>query len=232
MNRPRRAFTLIELLVVISILTLLLTLLMPAVLKARQVMNRLAVKAQVSSIGKACDTYYTYFNAYPGAIADPPDPPAGGSPPKVSGSQNLRLSLLGCSKSGNDLTREYQGPAKDMKDYTNSRRYKIYTHRKSELVAWDHGGDYRDNIEIYVDYRLSPPRPILYFRALPQYVNVDLYEFDDNQVYCTKTGENSTAFDDYFTERKRASTPGYLLLSAGPDRTFFNQDDIDNVGGG
>ncbi len=91
---------------------------------------------------------------------------------------------------------------------------------------------YDNSIEVYTDYRFSPPRPILYFRALPRYVSTGLYESDDNEVYYAKSGENETAFNTHLSGARKRSTTGYFILSAGPDRTFFTGDDIDNVGGG
>lgn len=240
MIRRAGAFTLIELLVVVTIMVLLLTLLMPAILKAGQVARKIATEAQVKAIANSCEAYYMDFQAYPGVISNTPDN-SGGSPSKITGSQNLRLSLIGCSRSGSSLTRQYQGPADDMDSYSSSavRKYEAhYTAGTRELAS--HGsislknGDssYNGNIEMFVDYRLTPTRPILYYRARPRYANDQLFEFDDNEEYCLAgKGENSAAFGNMLGGTARPATTGFLLISAGADRIFFTDDDITNIGG-
>ncbi len=236
--RRRHGFTLIELLVVISIMILLITILMPAVLKARITVMVVMVRGQVSAMSSSCDAYYTYYKAYPGVIADPPD--HSGSPGDISGAQNLRLSLLGAKISGSTITEQYQGPAKDAKSYdSGSRIYEaFYTPSDNELKSHGSlsssfkasGGDYDDSIEIFVDHRLSPPLPLLYFRQRPTYGGNDPFEADDNEAYYTSTTlSGGSAPSDSALSAMAAETKGFYIVSAGPDRTYFTSDDITNM---
>ncbi|MCH2205548.1 MAG: prepilin-type N-terminal cleavage/methylation domain-containing protein [Lentisphaerales bacterium] len=70
----RRHFTLIELLVVISIISVLISILMPSVIKAREVTRRAVCASNLSQVGKALQVYYdendhvtpigTWFNMF------------------------------------------------------------------------------------------------------------------------------------------------------------------------
>jgi len=57
MKRTRKGFTLVELLVVIAIIALLVSILMPALARAREIANRLKCSTQLRSIGQACALY-------------------------------------------------------------------------------------------------------------------------------------------------------------------------------
>lgn len=192
----------------------------------------------VRNIANACETYFVDFQAYPGVLSDAPDNPDG-RPSKVSGSQDLRLGLLGCSRSGRELTRKYQGPAEDMDKYGDAdvRIYEAhYAAGNRELVphrrvAVDTDPDYDGDIEVFVDYRYRNPRPILYYRARPRYEGTSLFEFDDNAVYCDPArGETAEAFSKFLSSISRQTGTGFLLISAGPDRIYFTEDDITCIG--
>ncbi|MFB3890881.1 MAG: type II secretion system protein [Phycisphaerae bacterium] len=62
MNPIRRAFTLVELLVVISVITLLVTIIVPTIGRGREIARRAACGANLAAIGKAAHMYATNNN--------------------------------------------------------------------------------------------------------------------------------------------------------------------------
>jgi prepilin-type processing-associated H-X9-DG protein/prepilin-type N-terminal cleavage/methylation domain-containing protein len=69
MPSRRRAFTLVELLVVIGILVVLIAVLLPAVVRARQQAIRLKCQSNLRSIGHGLTMYVQQYRYYPGAAA-------------------------------------------------------------------------------------------------------------------------------------------------------------------
>lgn len=66
--RTARGFTLVELLVVISIISMLMALLLPAVQQARESGRRLACSNNVKQLATAIRSYETQFNRFPGYV--------------------------------------------------------------------------------------------------------------------------------------------------------------------
>jgi prepilin-type N-terminal cleavage/methylation domain-containing protein len=64
-NKPSRGFTLIELLVVVAIISLLISILLPSLGKAKEQANRVYCAANLRSIGFAFQTYAFDFDSFP-----------------------------------------------------------------------------------------------------------------------------------------------------------------------
>lgn len=74
--RPRRGFSLIELLVVMGILAILVALLVPAVLQAREATRRLECQSHLHQIGLALLNYEGTHKVFPAGVTPPPTIPA------------------------------------------------------------------------------------------------------------------------------------------------------------
>src|SRR6266446_7918082 len=73
MRLSRRAFTLVELLVVIAIVLILIGLLLPALVKARQSCNFIICQSNLGAIGAGLNMYTSQYGFYPGGWVNVPN---------------------------------------------------------------------------------------------------------------------------------------------------------------
>jgi len=255
MTSRRGAFTLIEMLVVVAVIILLLGILTPAIIGARIEAAKAQTKVQIHSLVLAAEAYRTVMGSSPGPASN--GAMAGSGP---TGAENLVLGLLGCYKSGSGSAAsawknatDGSGPTLDNLDQINnmselqaSRRHDaFYTPSEKELnteSSPDYGGT---PLWEFVDFRFSPERPLLYFRANlsanGQWNNSgsqSAYNAAQNSDYDPTISQNDLGKLVWNSELDANGSLGngdrvyrpdsFIIISAGPDREFGTADDLTN----
>ncbi len=64
-RNPKSSFTLIELLIVISIISILVTLLLPSLGRVQWTAKETAMMSRLTAVKASCDSFYTEYNRYP-----------------------------------------------------------------------------------------------------------------------------------------------------------------------
>ena len=248
----RGGFTLIELLTVIAIIALMLTVMMSAIFQIMAWAKAVPNRVFISRLQIACRNYSKDYNGQAPAVADDPTN-TGLTPASISGTQALRLVLVGYSVDNNQITAQSEGtadvttalvggtaqytpgvsttlPPMTAANYWGSIR-KTYDLRVGahemlppNQLLWDNKGP-EQTIDVFVDSNFSPVRPILYYR---QHTNGS-FSFSDNAVYCTQSGETAAGWTPYATAATNAHE-NFFLIWCGPDRKFFTADDFASVG--
>ena len=212
-RQPTRGFTLVELMVVIAIIGLLMTLIVPAVTKATQMLLTARTEQMLHDIGMGLDAFYADFKCYP-----PSNPADVEYAEMTSGAANLALCLRGPVGRGWGTTggglMPFGGRA--------LRAYGPYYSTEESLIAY--GTDdktlagFLDPLEpsgLNADGKIVGR--ILYFRASAD----GTVAWTDNQDPA-ETDSTKKAFMGYVSETQ-AALPGakrYLLVSPGFDRRY------------
>ncbi len=100
----RRGFTLIELLVVIAIISVLASLLLPAVQNAREAARRTQCKNRLKQIGLALHEYHDSYGTFPIGAAFAPTPDGNNATPAIRGS-SFFVAILPWLDQGNAYKR-------------------------------------------------------------------------------------------------------------------------------
>ena len=106
-SQLRRGFTLIEILVVVGIIALLIGILLPALSKVQERARMTQTMGLMQEFAKACDAFQQEFGRYPGLVPEE----ILANDPKISGTENAMLELMGGGVRKNDV---------DTSTYTNT----------------------------------------------------------------------------------------------------------------
>ncbi len=160
MKRKRKAFTLIELLVVIAIITLLVSILLPAIQRARDLAKQAVCRTNLRGIGTALATYQTTYKSYP-FIRNPSSKTGGAMDPTAElmdamGEKEFRDQYL---KKGTTKTNVRIVDNLLMLKYTktldNWKIFRCPSHPSASLLMTrDEDSEYgfRDSENVYIDY--------------------------------------------------------------------------------
>jgi len=221
---PCKAFTLVELIVVITIITLLISILLPALSKANKLAACSRTRARVSELAAGCEAYHTDNGYYPGQQYHSELMGDGGS---FTGSQWLAKALF---------TNPSTTPSFPQARYAPLRV-------GDDLFDYQDGGNTYPNTISDRDDSTGTPMPILYYPARLGVSGLGQYKVGDNSVYKNSDGSDvnwggngtgQSAFEQYIKDRRfggDASTTPYrpqqfLMIAAGMDRKYGTKDDI------
>ena len=98
-SHSRRGFTLIEILVVVGIIALLVGILLPALGKVQERARMTQTMGLMQEFAKACDAFQQEFGRYPGLVPEE----ILANDPKISGTENAMLELMGGGVRKNDV---------------------------------------------------------------------------------------------------------------------------------
>jgi len=201
-RRGAAGFTLVELLVVITIISLLVGILVPAVQTAIKQAEDARVRTRVVELAVGCDAYYMEYNYCPGQAYPEQLTGDGGA---FTGSQWLAKALF----TDDAATVKFPHPK--------------WAPMKSEDLQTLGDPPKQDSI----GDRTSKPMAILYYPARLGTSGVSQYKIGDNSAYTGSTSQST--LEGYVKNTSVGGQPRnegqFVIFAPGIDREYFTGDD-------
>jgi prepilin-type N-terminal cleavage/methylation domain-containing protein len=173
--RRRQGFTLVELLTVVAIISLLISILLPSLSRARDQARRARVRAMLHGIDTALEMFYSDFNRYPNSNeGEDPITDFGGGSNTLSGAHWLARALVGHDYEGVDTEGRMMRPGGSitLTELEGATRTGVYMEgpmfaRDDDESKFFYGGDADDYVPTGrpVVYDELFGSPVLYYRA-------------------------------------------------------------------
>ena len=233
-RKNQKAFTLIELLVVVAIIALLVSIMVPAVQNAMDTATDGVVKTQLHNIEVGLELFKN-DNVVGGDYPPSADPNL--SP--QSGAELLCNYLMGEDLKG--LDPDYDPTATPSVPFTatNPRRGPFIKLGTVEFEAATAGYIMKDKWKMPIlYYRATPGTPLTTLNGVVDfYTETDNKDFIDNYPDMPSGATNFDAltnndFVTYITDKQILDVPynpdTFILISAGKDKIYGNEDDVTN----
>ena len=246
----RAAFTLIELLVVISIIAILIAILVPAVISAQRQAYISATMGDMHTISTGLQAYHSDFNMYPQSGVVSTSTAYGGTIAQGKAYEVLAEALLGylpgkydgAPRNGTGNTGGSLSQTKGFRVGVSNTVYGPYLDiGANNIVAYKAPDEYFIG-DGFPPSAGSQPNPILYFSANTSPSSTAVFSSTAGAGIFNSADDNAApgystpgaAFLPLIGANASNTTTGstitgsqnYLLVSAGPDGTFFTGDDI------
>lgn len=220
-RRPRPGFTLIELLTVVAIISLLMSILLPSLSRARDQAKRAAVAGMLKSIDGGLEMFYNDFNRYPDSSLrpDPIDWEGEASltnSVSLSGAHWLARALVGHDAGGLDaegiVMRGSATPLVTRTQLLSATRKGVYMEgpiyaRDNDEARFTQAGDFVPTGRPVV-FESHFGSPVIYYRANTR----AQVPFADSSGVCPETGNPGTY----------SQQDNYLITGAGTDVTGWD----------
>ncbi|MBI5724573.1 MAG: type II secretion system protein [Planctomycetes bacterium] len=241
------AFTMVELLTVVSIISILVTLLMPSLNRAILLGRRAKSAAFVQELTGAAQSYQKDTSYYPGIrypgvlLGNRTAPPGSAQTGCLTGSQVLAASVFGLYYTNvTDATVTNDGVTKTKPGTYVANVYVSYT--KAKVI---------DETDYDLNDQFPGALPILYWPAVPGNLNdtTSAFRFSDNFDVPTSKPDRYTQFGigsrqanwtTSITNTNMGNTSqglpvawnydSFLIVGPSMDRVYFNTDDVANYG--
>lgn len=250
-SQPAKAFTLIELLVVIAIIALLVSIVVPSFGRFKDMAKATVAKSRVAALNGACELYYGTYHMYPGQDTDSIARLKSTGNDRLTGTQVLVRAIFDFNVDPADSTKwdrtnrqnprlltelnpddlDVNGTIFNPPPAPAGPRYSVMDHFTKQMPFLYYparlGVTGVTSIYIEDDNRL-------YYKDNGA---VGTYGEKDDNVACEPGAPTKTGFAKFIENPTTAlggATPGpyredtYLIIGAGIDRKYFNDDDTAN----